>query len=299
VIKIERNPKTLITFREKILIFEPHPDDIAYQISGSVFKWLNEEKEIFICTVTKGNNSTFNLHVSSEQIEKIMMEEHHNAMKFLEIPEDHQIQWKYDDLGIDPALDRQKLLFDMILLIRQVRPTTVITMDPKNIPLEENPDHRAVASVGFEATAMAAYPNVMRDQFEKYQVSPHFTARILFYMTPDPNVFVDISGDPFDKKKVLGTFYPSQLELMITEADARLRTLGLDPELKEVPNKDLWEAVCESSANEHAQEGMQFYKTHPHLAPRVPLQYAEAFRLCYLGSVEKLRDLLPKSLLTF
>ncbi len=284
-------------FVERILIFEPHPDDVTYQISGTVYKWLQERKEVMICTVTTGNNSTFKPDVSKEQIKAIMMEEQKKAMDLLGIKPENRVQWKYDDLGIDPALDRQKLLSDMVLLIRKFKPTTVVTMDPKNILMEENPDHRAVASVGFEAAAMAAYPNFLKEQFGQ-GISQHFVSRILFYMSPEPNVFVDISGEPLEMKKKLGAVYQSQLELMIGETDARLRNLGLDPEVMEVPPIGLWEAVCESSAQGHAEEGMIFYKSHPDLAPRVPLEYAEAFRLYYLGAVEKLRNLLPKELQT-
>lgn len=282
---------------ERILIFEPHPDDVAYQISGTVYKWLQERKEVMICTVTTGNNSTFKSNVTKDQIKQIMMEEQKKAMDLLGIKLENRIQWQYEDLGIDPALDRQKLLKDMITLIRSFKPITIVTMDPKNILMEENPDHRAVASVGFEATAMAAYPNVYREHLEQ-GLSQHFVSRILFYMSPEPNVFVDISGDPLEMKKKLGAVYESQLELMIGETDARLRNLGLDPEVMEVPFTGLWEAVCESSAQGHAEEGMLFYKSHPDLAPRVPLEYAEAFRLYYLGAVEKLRNLLPKELQT-
>ncbi len=218
-------------------------------------------------------------------------------MDLLGIKPENRVLWQYDDLGIDPALDRQKLLKDMITLIRTFKPTTVVTMDPKNLLMEENPDHRAVASVGFEAAAMAAYPNVFREQLEQ-GLTQHFVSRILFYMSPEPNVFVEISGDPLEMKKKIGAVYESQLELMIGETDARLRNLGLDPELMEVPPMSLWEAVCESSAQDHAEEANLFYKNHPDLAPRVPFEYAEAFRLYYLGAVEKLRSLLPKELQT-
>ena len=58
---------------ERILIFEPHPDDVAFQIAGSAFKWKAEGREIMICTVTTGNNSTFDMnvtHVGEKNTEK-------------------------------------------------------------------------------------------------------------------------------------------------------------------------------------------------------------------------------------
>ena len=165
---------------EKILIFEPHPDDVAYNFMGTVIKWLDEGKDLTICTVTKGNNSTFKPSVSMEEIEEVMMEEHQKVHEMLHLDSSSIIQWDYDDLGIDPAKDRPELLRKMIQLIREVKPTTVVTIDPKNMENEENPDHRIVAIEGFEAAAMAAYPHVYREDWEKSEVSPHFVSRMLF-----------------------------------------------------------------------------------------------------------------------
>lgn len=289
---------------EKILIFEPHPDDIAYQIAGTVYKWLESKKEVMVCTVTTGNSSTMDPTVSKDQIEKIMLEEHQKAFDVLGIPPDHRVQWKYDDWGLDPSRDRIPLIADMVRLIRKFKPTTVVTMDPLNINMEENPDHRLVAMTGFEAAAMAAYPIALpmifrNDQLVKKEDHEcHQVARVLFYMSPEPNVFMDVGGEPMDIKKKLGGIYKSQLQMMINEVDARLRQLGLNPEVKEQNPQDLWDNVCEGYAKGHATEALQFYKTNPDLAPRVYPEFAEAFRLYYLGAVEKLRNFLPKELLT-
>jgi LmbE family N-acetylglucosaminyl deacetylase len=294
----------LIIPNEKILIFEPHPDDIAFQISGTVCKWIEEKKDVIVCTITTGNSSNMDPTISKEEIEKIMMEEHKNALDFYGIPIENRIQWKYNDWGIDPTRDRITLLIDMVRLIKKVKPTTVVTMDPLNINMEENSDHRSVAMTGFEAAAMASYPDAIGNAVNNPQLinandrDVHHVSRVLFYMSPNPNVFVDVGGELMDKKKTVGCIYKSQLKMMIEEVDARLRPLGLDPEIKDVNFEELWSGVCESYAKAHASEAAAYYKTHPNLAPRVYPEFAEAFRLYYLGAVEKLRDLLPKELLT-
>jgi LmbE family N-acetylglucosaminyl deacetylase len=286
--------------KEKILVFEPHPDDVAYNILGSVAKWLGEGKEIMICTITTGNNSTFKKGVSSQEIQRIMHEEHQQAMGELGIPKDHLVQWEYDDLGLDPAKDRDPLLKAMVCLIRKFRPITVITMDPRNMLNEENPDHRLVAMTGFEAAALAAYPNKYSEQFKEVGVDQHFVSRVLFYMTPDPDTFVDIKGEPLGLKKKIGSIYKSQLDLMIGEIDIRLRNMGLNPGvLDEIDPMDLWESVCDSMGKERAQQAAVYYKKNPAATPRVPLEYAEAFRLIFLGAVEKVRNYLPKELISF
>lgn len=240
-----------------------------------------------------------------------MMQEHSEAMKFLGIDSNHHIQWKYNDLGIDPALDRPKLLADMIRIIRRFKPTTVVTMDPQNFLMEENPDHRTVALTSFEASAMAAYPNVFRDQFEDKDISPHFVSRILFYMSPEPNIFIDIAGDPLETKKNIGGIYKSQLDLMMGEIDSRLYNLNwsmksmlerMDPQLSGLIGNPaaLWYVICESSAIQTANEAALCSKSHATETPvsQGKLEFAEAFRLYFLGAVEKLRPFLPKELLS-
>lgn len=284
---------------ERILIFEPHPDDVAYQIMGTVIKWLQEKKDVYICTITKGDSSTFDMNVSKAEIESVMMDEHRKVHDMLGLEDSKLVQWDYPDQMMDPGTDRMGLMKRMVRLIRRIKPHTVVTMDPKNIHNEENPDHRIVAMTGFEAAAFAAYPNFLREQIESDdQVDQHFVSRVLFYMSPEPNVFIDIGGEIMEKKKEIGKIYRSQLKLMVHEIDARLRNMGLDPEVLELEYEDLWETLCESIGKEVAAEGNKFYQKNPELSPRVPLEFAESMRLYYLGIVEKLRDFLPKELLT-
>ncbi len=274
---------------ERILIFEPHPDDVAFQIAGSVFKWKAEGREIMICTVTTGNSSTFDMNVTSNEIKEIMAKEHRKAMEFLGLDDEHLVQWDYNDLGLDPGRDRIQLLQDMVRLIRKYKPVTVITIDPKNRDNEENGDHRLVAMTGFEAAAIAAYPNVFHEQFSEYGVDQHFVARVLFYMTPEPDTFVDIEGVPLEKKIELGLIYVSQLDLMQTEGIKRLEPLQVDFPALKLPKEKIWPTFCKEIAKDAAEKCIKFNPK------RKNIQYAEVFRLKYLGVVDKLRDMLPKS----
>jgi LmbE family N-acetylglucosaminyl deacetylase len=271
---------------EKILIFEPHPDDVAFQISGSVVKWLAEGREVMICTVTKGDNSTFDINVTSPDIEKIMTVEHSKAMALLGIDEGHCLKWNYGDLGLDPGRDRFPLLKDMIRLIRKFRPATVVSMDPKNCENEENPDHKLAAVTGLEAAAMAAYPNVFREQFDEPGILPHFVGRMLYYMSPEPDVFIDISGEPLQKKIQLGFIYSSQLDLMMNEAKGRLKTLGMNSPLFDLSKEELWPLMCEAIASETAE------KINAENPDMPGMERSEAFRLQYLGVVDKIRGML-------
>ncbi|HDP80816.1 MAG TPA: hypothetical protein ENN21_08235 [Spirochaetes bacterium] len=273
--------------KEKILVFEPHPDDVAFQLSGSVARWLSLGIEVMVCTITTGNNSNFDINISSGEIERVMAEEHRRAMGLLGLDDGHALMWRYNDLGLDPGRDRLPLLKDMVRLIRKYRPVTVVTMDPKNRDNEENADHRLAAMTGFEAAAVAAYPNVFREQFDEEGVTPHFSARVLHYMSPEPDYFVDIAGEFIGKKIELGLIYGSQLELMLTEARERLAVMGLRSDLFELPPEVIWPEMCREIAAESVALHNRRYPDRP------PMEHAEAFRLQYLGVVDKLRGLIP------
>ena len=74
--------------------------------------------------------------------------------------------------------------------------------------------------------------------------------------------------------------------------------MGLDPDLDDMRHADLWETVCESMAEETAKYAKDFYEENPELAPEKEIELAEAFRMYFLGAVDKLRDYLPRELLT-
>ncbi len=234
-----------------------------------------------------------------KKLQRLWRRRHRKALEFLGIDPQHYVQWQFNDLGLDPGRDRIPILKKMVQLIRTFKPVTVITMDPKNMENEENADHRLVAITGFEAAALAAYPNVFKDQFKKTGVSQHFVSRLLFYMPPEPNLFVNIEGKPLEMKIGMGLQYPSQLKLMVEEIDKRLRNMDLDPEILDMTPEDLWRMVCEFMAEETAKYAAVYYQQHPEQMPDHLPEAADAFRLYFLGAVEKLREYLPDECLRF
>jgi hypothetical protein len=110
--------------------------------------------------------------------------------------------------------------------------------------------------------------------------------------TPNPNTFVNIAGNPINAKKKAGSIYKSQLDLMLSELKYRIQNIGYALNLDDVVVDELWNIVCESDARSVAEESWTFYKKNPNIAPMKPLEYAESFRMCYLGAVEKIRSYL-------
>lgn len=278
----------------RILCIEAHPDDLVYFYGGYIAKMVDEGHTIRVITLTTGDQSTVNPGYAREDIERVMHEEHAKAMSIIGIKDQKYLDGFTNHFIFSP----EQQLHLRELLIREIRafkPDTVITFDIADV-FEENPDHRLLARVGLQAAAFAAYP-LVHPEHKQDGLQPHFVARVLLTPTRDPNVFVDIEGDPLERKKAAGGAYASQLELMITELERRLRTLGMNPDLAGVDHADLWDTVCESMAEETGKVATQFYHAHKDIAPKVPMQHAEAFRMQYLGAVEKVREFLPKECL--
>jgi LmbE family N-acetylglucosaminyl deacetylase len=275
---------------ERILIFEPHPDDVAFQIGGSVAKWVSQGREVFVCTVTNGSSSTFNPAVTREQITETLMAEHVRALSRLGVDADHYIQWDYDDCCVDPGATHTDLRPRMMELIRRIRPVTVVTLDPTHNMMDENPDHRATALCAFESAALAATHTLYPGQLSQ-DVQPHFVSRVLFYMSEFPTVFVNIEGAPLDAKLAAGLEYASQLELLATDARRRLAGLGAHLPLFDMPPGDIWRMMCRQIAEDMAAECVAW-------DPARDIQFAEGLRMQYLGIVDKIKDFLdiPESL---
>ncbi|MBD3185384.1 hypothetical protein GF325_01040 [Candidatus Bathyarchaeota archaeon] len=275
----------------KVLAIEAHPDDLVFFYGGTIAKLVDDGYRVKVITLTTGDQSTVNPRFTRREIEAIMHREHATAMEIMGITDQEYLEGFTNHFIFDGAQE-MKVREILIRKIREFKPDTVITFDIADSH-EENPDHRLLARVGLQAASFAAYPLVHPEQLEE-GLEPHFVARVLLTPTREPNLFVDISGSPLEKKIKAGAAYSSQLELMVTEMEKRLETIGLNPDLDDISYEELWETVCESMAGDTAKEARAFHEIHQDIAPRIKPEHAEAFRMQYLGAVEKIRDFLPK-----
>lgn len=288
----------MTAIKKRILAIEAHPDDLAYFYGGFMAKMVLEGHDVRVLTLTTGDQSTLDPALSREAIEQVMREEHRAAMAIIGVTDQRYIlDGKFTNHFIFSSEQALELREVLIKEIRAFKPDTVVCFDIADV-FEENPDHRLLARLGLQAAAFAAYPLVHPEHLAA-SLEPHFVARVLLAPTRDPNLFVDIDGEPLERKKRAGAAYRSQLDLMVTELDKRLRVMGMDPDLASIDNSDLWESVCDSMAAEAAAAGNKYHAEHPGIAPKINLEKAEAFRMQFLGAVEKVREFLPRECFTF
>lgn len=288
---VPRKGLRIMEKKQRILAIEAHPDDLAFFYGGFIAKMTAAGHSVRVLTVTNGDQSTCDPALSCNDIVSILNKEHAKAMDILGVKDQRFLDGFTNHFMFSSEV-QLKLREVLIREIREFKPDTVITFDIADM-FEENPDHRLLARVGLQAASFAAYPLIHPEQLQQ-GLKPHFTGRMLLAPTKQPNVFVDISEDPLEKKKAAGGAYKSQLDLMFSELKYRAETMGLKPDLDDLTPQDLWESVCESMAEETAKVGNAYYTQHKGIAPRIKFMQAEAFRMQYLGAMEKIHDYLPK-----
>jgi LmbE family N-acetylglucosaminyl deacetylase len=183
------------------LMVGAHADDIDFGASGSVAKWAKEGAEVHYLVITDGSKGSDDPNMTSEQLISIREQEQRDAAATLGAKEVHFL--RYEDAMLEVTMGLKK---DIVRVIRQVKPDTVVVMDPTTVYSSEmgfinHPDHRAAGQATLDAVFplardRLAFPDLLTDE----HLEPHKVAHVLLInMRGDQNHFVDIS-DVFETK---------------------------------------------------------------------------------------------------
>jgi LmbE family N-acetylglucosaminyl deacetylase len=183
-----------------VLMVGAHADDIDFGASGSVAKWAKDGAEVHYLVITDGSKGSSDPNVSGEQLVAIREQEQRDAAATLGAREVHFLH--YEDAMLEVTLGLKR---DIVRVIRQVRPDTVVVMDPTFVYSAEmgfinHPDHRAAGQATLDAVFPLARDRLtFPDLLEKEQLEPHKVAHLLLINMREQNYFVDIS-DVFETK---------------------------------------------------------------------------------------------------
>lgn len=184
-----------------------HPDDACFTAGGSIAKWTNEGAKVYFLILTNGNKGSDDYKMTSEKLIKIRRSEQEAAAKVLGVRQVFFLN--YNDCELEPTMAVKR---DVVKIIRQVKPDTVITFDPQNRYSPDrgfinHPDHIAAG----EATLAAVYP-AARDRltFPNLGGKPHKVGQVLLVNFEETNFFVDITAT-FEKKLQALKCHPSQI----------------------------------------------------------------------------------------
>lgn len=181
-----------------VLCIQPHPDDIDIACGGTVAKLADAGTHITYLTVTDGSAGT-PIRRDGRELAQVRRNEQGAAGQVLGV---QSFRWlDYDDAGV---IDEFRLQNDLIQAIRELRPDTVITLDPW-LPYEAHPAHRAVGLAAAAAVLFSGLANIAPND----QLPTHTIARVAFAFTARPNTFIDVTAT-WSRKLAAIRFHESQ-----------------------------------------------------------------------------------------
>lgn len=194
-----------------ILAVGAHPDDIDIGCSGTVAKWIKEDAQVFYLVLTDGSKGSEDLKISTSELIKMRQKEQQKAADLLGVKQVFFLDFVDGELENTPALRKQ-----IVKIIRQIKPNTVICWDPTlyydaGRMFVNHPDHRKAG----EATLDSVYPFARNartfPELLDEGLEPHVVEELLFINFSKANYFVDISR-VMDKKLEALACHKSQFE---------------------------------------------------------------------------------------
>lgn len=177
-----------------VLAVGAHADDIDFGASGSVAKWAQGGAEVHYLVITDGSKGTSDPTMTPERLVAMRQQEQRDAVAALGAKEAHFLG--YEDGLLEVTMQLKK---DIVRVIRQIRPDTVVVMDPTMIYVPEfnfinHPDHRAAGQATLDAVFPLARDHLsFPDLYTTEKLQPHKVAHILLINLEKQNYHVDIA----------------------------------------------------------------------------------------------------------
>lgn len=183
-----------------VLAVGAHADDIDFTASGTVAAWAKAGAEVHYLITTDGSKGSADTRVKSEDLIKIREQEQRNAAEALGAKDVRFLA--YEDGRLEVTMDLKR---DIVRVIRQIRPDTVITWDPTFVyfapeDMINHPDHRATGQATLDAVFPLArdhlsFPELYKDE----GLEPYKVKHLLLMNLEKQNYYVDVS-DTFELK---------------------------------------------------------------------------------------------------
>jgi LmbE family N-acetylglucosaminyl deacetylase len=167
---------------KRVLCVQPHPDDMEVSCGGTLAKLADQGVSITYLTVTNGGAGS-STRQDEEQLASVRRNEQMQAGQIIGVSD--YLWLNYNDADYLP---KEQLQADIIQAIRDVRPDTVITLDPWLL-YEAHPAHRNVGLCAAAAVLFSGMPNIS----PWTNSAPHDVTRIAFALTAKPNTLVDVT----------------------------------------------------------------------------------------------------------
>jgi LmbE family N-acetylglucosaminyl deacetylase len=192
-----------------VLVVGAHPDDPEFGCGGSIARWVREGRPVTYVVMTRGDKGSHDPEMTAERLMEIREAEQRAAAAALGVTDVRFLDCR--DCEIVPTLALREQL---VRIIREVRPGTVVTHDPTLILPREgfvnHPDHRATGTAVIDACFPVAELHLAFPEQLTDGLTTHKVTEILFWSTAEATHFVDIS-ETIDQKIEALKEYKSQI----------------------------------------------------------------------------------------
>ena len=180
-------------FQSPVLIVVAHPDDIEVHCGGAVAQLTGAGADVAYVLCTSGNRGTADPNATMAELEQRREQEQRAASDVLGVSELRFLRHDDGDLQFREAVLREEI----VRLIRELRPRTVITHDPYpgDGALDScsiYPDHTTVGRLTFEAAFVCAPGPLFYPEHRDQGLAPHKPEMLYLIMSANADHFVDV-----------------------------------------------------------------------------------------------------------
>ncbi|HEY9077184.1 MAG TPA: PIG-L deacetylase family protein [Anaerolineaceae bacterium] len=187
---------------QKILVILAHPDDPEFFFGATISRWVKLGNHVEYCILTRGEKGAPDRTITPYELAIKREIEQKAAAASLGV---QNVQFLgYQDGYLLANLDTRRAV---VRVIRQVKPTIVVSSDPLNyFPSDvsiNHPDHRTAGQILADAVFPAAgnafyFPELITEGYE-----PHSVKEVWFSLTTQPNLVIDVTNYWDDKTNAL------------------------------------------------------------------------------------------------
>lgn len=170
-----------------VVVISPHPDDAEFGAAGTVARWSKAGKEVVYVVCTNGDKGTTDRTISPGDLIRMREREQKAAAALLGV---RRVDFlRLADQGLE---DTPEFREQIVRIIRQYRPETILTSDPYRRYLWHR-DHRITGQVVMDAVYPYARDHLAYPEMLARGLEPHKVRNLLFWAAEDVNYRSDIT----------------------------------------------------------------------------------------------------------
>ncbi len=190
-----------------VLVVTAHPDDAEIMCGGAMIEFASRGNRVVLAVMTDGEKGSQSKNENLKKLVQTRKKETLASAHFMGIKEVVFLDHRDGEIEDNHAARAQ-----IVKLVRQWKPDTVIAPDPTNVFMENyvnHVDHRTVGWIVLNSLIPAGNWHFYKDYISE-DTEPHEVRELYLAVAKEPNFAVDISKS-FNKKIKALAFHESQL----------------------------------------------------------------------------------------